>query len=390
MDIGPIGTDPGYERFPFFFNGKEKLTAFDLEYLDYGARLYDLQLSRWSSDDPLYQFASPYDFCGGDPVNRVDPDGRLAPLVVIGIGALIGAGAAVWSNKDEIFKDGQTNWSKLALHIGAGAVIGGGTAYLGPLIGGGFLGGAALGAGSGALTSTTSQLINNGGNFQKLNGGNIITGALIGGAVGGVFQGISASRAGKSFWTGRSLSSPSSSAPQGVQGLARSSLEDGSEGAANGATSKGLPQSWDIERFGGRAGIVDDRGYAVRLTLREVDEAIGASQYVTKSNFRNLTIKVFTDIPSSWSKNLYHAHHIVPKELRTLAARYNYPVDNVKVNSAFVRAEYHLKDHHAYNQEFRQWFNDISAGGKIITPYDIRQEGLRLMQKYWQIVPQSK
>lgn len=45
---------------------------------DYGARYYDMTLSRWHSMDPLsekYYSKSPYMYCSGNPVNRIDPDG---------------------------------------------------------------------------------------------------------------------------------------------------------------------------------------------------------------------------------------------------------------------------------------------------------------------------
>jgi len=61
---------------PYQFNGKEKETVFDLNWYDYGARWYDPQIGRWFNTDPAEQVASPYDFCGGDPIANVDPDGR--------------------------------------------------------------------------------------------------------------------------------------------------------------------------------------------------------------------------------------------------------------------------------------------------------------------------
>ena len=46
---------------------------------DYGARYYAPAFGRWTSPDPLadkYYSVSPYAFCGNNPVNFVDPDGR--------------------------------------------------------------------------------------------------------------------------------------------------------------------------------------------------------------------------------------------------------------------------------------------------------------------------
>ena len=50
-----------------------------LDLYDYHARQQDAKLGRFNSPDPLahkYYWLSPYSYCGGDPVNCVDPDGR--------------------------------------------------------------------------------------------------------------------------------------------------------------------------------------------------------------------------------------------------------------------------------------------------------------------------
>jgi len=45
-------------------------------YYRIGARYYDSDIGGWVSVDPMRQFASPYDYSGGNPVNRIDPDGN--------------------------------------------------------------------------------------------------------------------------------------------------------------------------------------------------------------------------------------------------------------------------------------------------------------------------
>ncbi|KAB2805371.1 SpvB/TcaC N-terminal domain-containing protein [Phaeocystidibacter luteus] len=64
---------------PYRFNGKELDEETGLAY--YGARYYDNQLSMWLSVDPLGMDESnvsktPYHFSSGNPIMRLDPDGR--------------------------------------------------------------------------------------------------------------------------------------------------------------------------------------------------------------------------------------------------------------------------------------------------------------------------
>jgi len=61
------------------FNGKEFVEMHGLDTYDYGARGYYPAMGRFMTVDPLaekYYSISPYAYCGGDPVNRIDPDGE--------------------------------------------------------------------------------------------------------------------------------------------------------------------------------------------------------------------------------------------------------------------------------------------------------------------------
>jgi RHS repeat-associated protein len=78
--LAPINTIlPTYK---YKYNGKELQEELGLNMYDYGARNYDPALGRWMNVDPLaekYPNASPYNYCLGNPINLVDPDGR-APM----------------------------------------------------------------------------------------------------------------------------------------------------------------------------------------------------------------------------------------------------------------------------------------------------------------------
>ena len=63
---------------PYKYNGKELNAKKGLNWYDYGVRQYDAALGIFTTVDPSsekYYPTSPYVYCGGDPINRIDPTG---------------------------------------------------------------------------------------------------------------------------------------------------------------------------------------------------------------------------------------------------------------------------------------------------------------------------
>ncbi|NEO83330.1 MAG: hypothetical protein F6J87_03565 [Spirulina sp. SIO3F2] len=151
----------------------------ELGLYNYRARFYDPRLGRFYAIDPAGQFASPYLYANNNPINLVDPDGELAFLAVIAVGALVGAtiggGVAAYTGD----KAGLKGWD-LAGYIGAGAGIGS-------------VGGAVSAAGGVAAFAAGAVVVTAGGSTAL----GVVAGAAVGGVVGvGVGAGQAATQYG--------------------------------------------------------------------------------------------------------------------------------------------------------------------------------------------------
>ena len=79
---------------PYKFGGNEFERTCGLDWYDIHARQYDPIVPSWNKIDPLaeeYYHMSPYIYCGDDPVNAIDPDGRSIWTKIVKIGAKVGA-----------------------------------------------------------------------------------------------------------------------------------------------------------------------------------------------------------------------------------------------------------------------------------------------------------
>ncbi len=70
-------TGPATSRNRWLFSGKEtqSFLSAGIPLLDFGARMYNPAIARWTAIDPLadeYYNVSPYAYCLGDPIRNID------------------------------------------------------------------------------------------------------------------------------------------------------------------------------------------------------------------------------------------------------------------------------------------------------------------------------
>ena len=97
FDYNPFGQvisiSGDVEGWPFMYQGKTYYEDYAL--YDFSSRFYDPLLMRYLEPDPAHQFASPYNFCGNNPLSMHDPSGLFCAWAVAGFSALSGAAIAL-------------------------------------------------------------------------------------------------------------------------------------------------------------------------------------------------------------------------------------------------------------------------------------------------------
>lgn len=92
FNVKPIITNVGFNpELNFTYNGKELQTMHGLNMLDFGARFIDMAKPDWIGIDPLAEnkpWMSPYVYCSGNPVNRIDPTGALDDWYMTNLGSV--------------------------------------------------------------------------------------------------------------------------------------------------------------------------------------------------------------------------------------------------------------------------------------------------------------
>ncbi|MDR1552840.1 MAG: hypothetical protein LBS69_05190 [Prevotellaceae bacterium] len=157
----------------YTFSGKERQTTAEINYMDFGSRMYDDFLGRWFTHDPQsYRrpWETPYGYCGNNPVFRVDKNGQFWFLAAA-VGFIVNYVSHGISTH---------NWGLKA--IGQG-LIGAATSLIGYGIGTGVAGSLIANGMSSGLAGVISSGVGGfySGTFNSaFRGGNPLQGGLIG------------------------------------------------------------------------------------------------------------------------------------------------------------------------------------------------------------------
>ena len=107
------------------YNGKEYDDAKGLNWYDYGARMYDPALGRFTTLDPLADkdyLSSPYGYCGSNPVIRIDQDGKIWDTVWDLANVIYDAGAAVVNHIQGNHETARSHWLDMGIDMFAMAI----------------------------------------------------------------------------------------------------------------------------------------------------------------------------------------------------------------------------------------------------------------------------
>ncbi|MDE5813821.1 MAG: hypothetical protein K2H72_06000, partial [Muribaculaceae bacterium] len=116
--IADLGTNPTTQQYKF--GGKELITANGLNEYDFGARNYYPAVPAFTRIDQQcenFQHLSPYLFCGNDPVNNVDPTGKVFETVWDIGNVLYDVGAAIYHHATGDHEAATGNWVDAGLDV---------------------------------------------------------------------------------------------------------------------------------------------------------------------------------------------------------------------------------------------------------------------------------
>jgi RHS repeat-associated protein len=296
----------------YLYNGKELLDDLNLNFYDYGARMYDPVIGRWSVVDPLgdlFYSWSPYNYTLNNPIKNIDPDGKIVGTVVgTVVGGVAGAVDSYVNNKNMALSiaEGATAGAVAGAVVDLTVASGGGAAVVfGAAVAGGALGGA-LGD---VVGQTNDNVLNNNQSIGEAFGN--VDGSQVGkkastGAIAGVAGGTLGAGAGK-LMQGAANSAKALLATVGesIESNAQNVMKQGvAKTTTNGLTSYSQAQGLAGKVQGIMDNIVTGMGQSGRAAANGIATtnavATGATETVNKTVPVQSTSDYVKEIVSDW------------------------------------------------------------------------------------------
>ena len=82
---GSIVERTGNTKTPFLYVGEYGVETDDCGLYYMRARYYNPVIKRFVNEDPIRDGYNWYAYCGGNPINRIDPTGEIAPIIIYGL-----------------------------------------------------------------------------------------------------------------------------------------------------------------------------------------------------------------------------------------------------------------------------------------------------------------
>ena len=241
------------------------------------ARLYDADLGRMLSRDPVKRGLNGYPYCGNDPVNHTDPTGEIPTVLLFGAGGGILGGIAGFAGSalDQL-SSGDGFSLRRALGSAANGMVTG--AVKGALIGSGVGIPVAFGAdfAAGAAGSLLEQAISG----ECVNAGRGILGGLSNAVSGAIFGNVPFKNAGEAFGKG-ALAGAATSGLGYLSDLIGRQPKSGQMGHFPGGTVARTPYERLMDPrgicilqdvFGGGLGV--RKAYGYRYEMRDPDQPV--------------------------------------------------------------------------------------------------------------------
>jgi len=248
----------------YTFSTKEYLS--DCQLYLYAYRVYDPIAGRWTQRDPIdYQDSvNLYQFCGNNPVNNNDPDGRFLATLIGGAVGAVGGGINAYLRGDS-WKAGAIAGGLSGLAVGAAidiTVATGGSAAL--IIG--------VGATAGAIANAAASAGEDMANGRQVN----VKNALISGAIGVASGAVGGAGAALTRTAMRSTATACANSRQLVNTAASAIRSNGTRGSASAASAMISRTSSNIAKHSAaasvRAGTIESISSGINSASQKITE----------------------------------------------------------------------------------------------------------------------